>query len=135
MESDIRRIENVVDGKNVTSDESHIWLTLFKNTRTTTYASKDKKEQEDTSKRREPNFIIFMFEEPVAISVATLWNYSKTPARGVNEFEIEVDGNRVFRGFARRAPDEVGSFTTNVRDWSTAVLFGGDDQFVEPYAR
>jgi hypothetical protein len=76
-----------------------------------------------------------MFEEPVAISVARLWNYSKTHARGVNEFEIEVDGHRVFRGFARKAPDEVGTFTTKVRDWSTAVLFGGDDDFVEKYAR
>lgn len=133
MESDIRRIENLVDGKNTISDESHIWLTLFKNTRTT--FAKDKKEEEDTSKRREPNFILFMFEEPVAISVARLWNYSKTPARGVNEFEIEVDGHRVFRGFARKAPDEVGTFTTKVRDWSTAVLFGGDEDFVEKYAR
>ena len=35
MEQDIRRIQNVVDGNNLTSEENHIWLTLFKNTRTT----------------------------------------------------------------------------------------------------
>jgi hypothetical protein len=53
----------------------------------------------------------------------------------VNEFEIEVDGQKVFRGFARKAPEEVGSFTTKVRDWSTAVIFGGSDDFVQQYAR
>ena len=79
--------------------------------------------------------MIFMFDEPVALSMVRLWNYSKTPTRGVNEFEIELDGNRVFRGFARKAPEEIGSFTTKVRDWSTAVIFGGDDDFVQQYAR
>lgn len=130
MENDIRRIQNIVDGTNSTSDEEHIWLTLFKNTRSTSHVK-----DEDQSTRREPNFIIIMFEEPVAISVARIWNYSKTPARGVNEFEIEVDGQRVFRGFARKAPDEVGSFTTKVRDWSTAVVFGGNEDFLQQYAR
>jgi len=86
--------------------------------------------KDDEGKRREPNFVIFMFDEPVALSLLRLWNYSKTPARGVNEFEIEVDGFRVYRGFARKAPEEIGSFTTKVRDWSTAVIFGGEDDLI-----
>ena len=70
------------------------------------------------------------YSQSPTVSMVRLWNYSKTPARGVNEFEIELDGFRVFRGYARKAPEEIGSFTTKVRDWSTAVIFGGEDDFI-----
>jgi protein JBTS26 len=35
MEQDVRKMENLIDGNNTTSEERHIWLTLFRNTRTT----------------------------------------------------------------------------------------------------
>jgi len=51
--------------------------------------------------KRDPNFVSFFFERPTAVSAVQIWNYTKTPSRGVNEFEIEVDGNKVFRGYLK----------------------------------
>ena len=82
-------------------------------------------------KKREPNFVVFLFEQPVAISVLRLWNYSKTPSRGVNEFELEIDGNKIYRGFARMAPENASSN----QDWSSVVLFQGDGKNVDALSR
>jgi hypothetical protein len=42
------------------------------------------------------------FEVPVALSLLRVLNYSKHPARGVQEFELVADGLLVYRGVLRR---------------------------------
>lgn len=119
MTSDIRRVDNLIDGQNQTISEEHIWLTPYKNTKG--HANASAPEKEDSTKKREPNYIILLFDQPVALSALRIWNYSKTPARGVNEYELEIDGQKIYRGFVREAPSNPGELKT--KDWSSVVLF------------
>ena len=50
------------------------------------------------------------FDEPVALSMIRLANYSKDPSRGVHEFEVLADGMLVYRGWLRQggAAESVG---------------------------
>ena len=44
----------------------------------------------------------------MSLSLVRFLNYSKTPQRGVREFEILVDGSLIFRGILRRSGDVNG---------------------------
>ena len=79
--------------------------------------------------KREPNYLVLFFEQPIALSALRLWNYSKTVQRGVNEFEIEIDGMKVYRGFARQAPED------GQGDWSTVVMFDSNQPHADELGR
>lgn len=119
MGDDIRHVGNLVDGQNCTNGDNHIWLTPYKNTKGHSSTTAPEK---DTATKREPNCVVLLFEQPVALGALRLWNYSKTPARGVNEFELEIDGLKIYRGFVRKAPRADDPGFKN-KDWSSVVLF------------
>lgn len=56
-----------------------------------------------------------MFENPTAVSAIQIWNYMKTDTRGVHEFEIEVDGCQIFRGFLKKAGQSAVVFDLDVK--------------------
>ena len=57
------------------------------------------------------------FDEPVGLSMVRLLNYSKDPARGVQEFELVGDGLLVYRGWLRKAEP-----AAQPADWQSVVL-------------
>jgi len=102
MESDVRTIDKLFNGKNQIFDDRNMWLAPFKLTRSHAAAS-----SRQDSDKREPNFISISFARPTAVSAIRIWNYSKTASRGVNEYELLVDDKPIYRGFARKAPDSL----------------------------
>ena len=70
-----------------------------------------------------------LFDVPQALSAIRLWNYSKTAARGVHEFEIVVDDKPIFRGFARPAPE----YSSSKDDGCTSVVFSTDPLIVRRF--
>jgi hypothetical protein len=86
----------------------------------------------------DPNLLYIFFDEPNSISMIKFWNYSKTPSRGVEEFEVcldpvganhnlklYLDDNLIYKGVLRKAPAQ-----GTTMDFVQAILFTTDDKVV-----
>lgn len=113
---DGRTLDKLYDGVNNTYDDHHMWLSPYSSAR--------------------PNVLFLLFDEPIVLSRILLWNYSKTPTRGVRELEIQMDDVIIYHGILNQAPEYRTTSRRSAKasedvDMTQAVLFTNDPEVLD----
>ena len=77
------------------------------------------------------NCIYVFLDDPISVSRVVIYNYTKTPSRGVSEMEMLVDDVLVYRGTLRKAQSEVEARREQKRQQTIAnIYFSTPENFV-----
>lgn len=99
---DVRTPNKLIDGINNDFTGSHSWLAPII--------------------PKHLNRIYVVMDEPIVVSLVKLWNYSKTPKRGIKEFGILVDDLLVYNGTLQKYSEDSEGYQTVVFTENEAIL-------------
>ncbi|OQR99159.1 hypothetical protein THRCLA_06594 [Thraustotheca clavata] len=117
--NDARVPENLFNSINNTWDASNAWLAQLASS--LGYA--------------QGNVIYAVYDNPIAISMLKVYNYSKTPERGAREIAIYLDDLQIYMGTLRQAPPAPGQTRSGklqqAVEFSQPILFTLNPAIVE----
>jgi hypothetical protein len=90
---DRRGLHNLCTRPFDTYNDHHMWLTLFATECDLQQVDREEdREEEDETDDREVtvNRVYILFDLPVTISCVRIYNYAKTPARGLRDFDVSA---------------------------------------------
>ena len=115
MQNDPRTADKLIDGFNETADETHTWLAPFQS---------NVLSLGQTGTLPQINEITLVFDKVVSVGCIVLWNYFKTPVRGVKDFAVYLDEALLYIGMARESSSGPAP---------TSVLFTGEGNMVKEH--
>lgn len=117
MEDDKRRIENIVN----TEGNKRSKIISANTTWITTYTK-----HMDNDNSHSYNRIILLFDNPISISYIRIWNYSKTPARGVREIKLYLDDTYIYCCDIKKSEENLFQSDDNC----TSMIFSGNSKII-----
>ena len=124
--TDVRTPDKLFNGSNNTYDDRNMWLSPY-------------------SPNGPENVIMIVLDEPITLSKILLWNYSKTPSRGVCDYKVYMDDVLIYRGILKAAPERDESVIINttadsssrksrtIPEMAQALLFTNDAHVIETH--
>ncbi|KAL3274364.1 hypothetical protein HHI36_015762 [Cryptolaemus montrouzieri] len=107
VSEDVRTPDKLIDGVNDCHNGSHSWLAPIVN--------------------KHLNKLYIVMDIPITVSYIKIWNYSKTPKRGVKDFGILVDDLLVYNGTLKTY-----SANVDILECCQTVLFTHDKRILGP---
>jgi len=114
---DSRTLDKLFDGTNDTHDDRHMWLSPL---------------LPSAHNPNQPRNVLYVyFDTPRAIAAMKIWNYSKTPARGVQGLQVLLDDVIIWDGVLRQAPPPASGSSKARPSFAQSLLFCAHPALVE----
>lgn len=125
MEKDKKRIDNIIN-YNKYIKNSYQKRSKIVSGETTWLCPYVKKKSSIIQNNINYNRIIILFNKPITISYIKIYNYSKSPCRGVKEIKILMDDLCIYGGYVKKAEENLFQNEDNC----CSIIFSGDDNII-----